>query len=132
MQEHKNSAAAVKKYRVADASATRKPGQVETNLKNNTLDNPPFSPLLSSEISNIYVYGDEEQNRSSLANILNPKPHDPFYKAYMKKGGSTGPGDRNPQNDPNFYSPPGIFDVVSDDDIASPNRREITSNTFPK
>lgn len=129
MREPTKSAAPAKKYRPpGEGSGGRKAqSYVETNLKNNPVDAMPLSPLLSGDISNIQVQGDEDQNRSSFAGLLNSKNHDPFYRAYVKKGhgASTGPGASNPQNDPSYSSPPGIFDVVSDDDIASPNRREI-------
>ena len=79
---------------------------------------PPISPPL---VTSIRASSFAAQRHTPIGSICS-------LAAHPKQCGAS-----NPQNDPSYYSPPGIFDVVSDDDIASPNRREINrADPHPK
>lgn len=69
---------------------------------------------------------------------MNPRPNnDPFFKAYITNkpvinNNFANPNfkpNTNPQNDPNSVSPSRLFDVVvSDDDVVSPNRKDMSAH----
>lgn len=68
---------------------------------------------------------------------MNPRANnDPFFKAYVANKpvinnnfANPYPNYNNPQNDPNGVSPSRLFDVVvSDDDMVSPNRKDMSAH----